>query len=94
MKTDPIVFRMSNTLVMADETYIGGLEKNKSRLERDTSVHGRHRGAKTPVSTLIDAQTGESRSVVIPNATGATFALCDSQESGPERVSSRYGQVL
>jgi transposase-like protein len=68
MKAGGITVRMTGTVV-ADETFIGGKPSNR---------HGHKSGQgwsptitdKTPVLTLIDAATGESRSRVIPKVTG------------------------
>jgi transposase-like protein len=73
MANGGLVAKMSNTTIAADETYIGGAEKNKHAWKRDPSNFGRHSSTKTPVFTLIDATTGESRSAVIPNVTGDTL---------------------
>jgi transposase-like protein len=63
---------LANTTIVADGTYIGGAEKNKHAWKRDPHASGRGTH-KTPVFTLIDAQTGEARSAVVPNVTGATL---------------------
>lgn len=71
MSNDGLVAKTVNTTVVADETYIGGLEKNKHVWQRDP--HARGRGThQTPVFTLIDANTGEARSAVTPNIAGET----------------------
>jgi ISXO2-like transposase domain len=51
----------------------GGLGKNKHASKRNPVNFGRHSDGKTPVLTLIDATTGESRSAIIPNVTGPTL---------------------
>jgi transposase-like protein len=62
MRRDPLAGMLRGTII-ADETYIGGLAKNK------------HAGAeyveKTAVLSLVDTETGEVRSQVIPTVDGA-----------------------
>jgi len=71
-------------VVVADETYIGGHKRNKHNSVRNSQTpvrvvpgthphnDGPHTG-KTTVLSLIDADTGEVRSKVIPDVTGATL---------------------
>lgn len=59
-------------VVMADETYIGGREKNKHAKDRDPSNSGGK--GKVSVLTLIDKRGRTARSKVIPDVTGATLA--------------------
>jgi transposase-like protein len=67
--------------VIADETFFGGVEGNKplkvrrevKRIEPGKRSVGPRR-AKTAVLSLIDADTGEVRSKVVPDVTGATLA--------------------
>lgn len=90
MKREPLAGMLSGT-VIADETFIGGREKNKHKAHREARrvpevaeptkvVPGERpkRGAgggkgKTAVLSLIDAASGEIRSVVVPDVTGATL---------------------
>lgn len=67
MKRGEIAEPMSG-VVVADETFIGGLEKNKHAKDR---VPGG--GAKAAVLTLIETHSGEARSRVIPDVTGASL---------------------
>jgi transposase-like protein len=69
MATDAVVDAMRGVIV-ADETFIGGLAKN--RHERDRPGHGGH-STNTPVLSLVNRATGEIRSRVIPDVTGATL---------------------
>jgi transposase-like protein len=70
MKREPLASMLNGTVV-ADETWIGGKPSNR---------HGHKRGQggqgvtdKTPVLALVDAETGEVRSAVVPDVTGATL---------------------
>lgn len=72
MKRDPLAGLISGA-VIADETWIGPNPKN---LHADKRAERFMRGIwseKTPVLSLIDAQTGEARSQVVPNVSGKTL---------------------
>jgi transposase-like protein len=56
--------------VVSDETFIGGEPKNRNFREDGKS---RRYPQKTPVMSLIDGDTGEARSQVIPNVTARTL---------------------
>lgn len=82
MKREPLAGMLRGTVV-ADETYIGGKVKNKSnaaraarhlpvRMEPGSRKAGPSDG-KTTVLSLIATDSGEARSVVIPDVTGATL---------------------
>lgn len=71
MKREPLAGMLRGTIV-ADETFIGGREKNKHASKRKPAP-GRTPGAKVPVLSLIDTATGEVRSRVIPDVTGITL---------------------
>jgi transposase-like protein len=62
-----------NGTVVADETFIGGLNGNRHASKRDRSI------PKIPVLTMIVKETGEARSRVVPDVTSATLraALTD-----------------
>jgi len=86
MKSDALVATMRGTIV-ADETYIGGnpMRMNartrarwEGRCQDPVPVapgtgHPNQRTNKTPVVALIDAETGEVRSRVVPRVTSATL---------------------
>lgn len=78
MKRDPFAGALRGTIV-ADETFIGGKVKNHHRQGRDPrgiGGAGSKSGAqydKTAVLSLISEATGEVRSTVVPNVTGATL---------------------
>ena len=65
-------------VVIADETWIGGLPKWKKGHKYGQGGQGVT--DKTPVLTLIDKERGESRSVVVPDVTGATLRKVISQQ--------------
>lgn len=71
-------------VVVADETYIGGTEKFKHAWKRDPKASGRGT-KKTPVLSLIDKDTGEVRSRVIPNITGITLRKAIETHCDPAR---------
>jgi transposase-like protein len=84
MKRPPLVGLLSGTIV-ADETFIGGKPKNKRQQGRKRPGTGRgvagHPGAeKAAVLALVDKETGEVRSRVIPNVTGDTPRVALSEQ--------------
>ncbi|MDQ1748169.1 MAG: hypothetical protein QOD07_2432 [Frankiaceae bacterium] len=68
MKTDPLAGLMRGTII-ADETWVGGDPAN-----RHGDGPGYGRTDKQPVMALIDYETREVRSRVIPDVTGRTLA--------------------
>lgn len=66
MKAGGITTRMTGTVV-ADETFVGGLNGNRHASKRDRAI------PKTAVLTLIDTETGEARSRVVPNVRSKTL---------------------
>lgn len=83
MKREPLAGLLRGT-VRADETYIGGPEKNRHASKRVLQtkepvriVPGHRtdgwRADKVQVLSLIEEATGEVRSVVVPDVTGATL---------------------
>ncbi len=80
MKNDPLVGTMSGVII-ADETFIGGAEKNKHEWKR-THPHG-GTGGKTAVLSLIDKHTGEVRSKVVADVTGATLQKAIEEITAP-----------
>ena len=60
---------LSGTIV-SDETWIGGDPKNRHASERKGDGRSRHALNKTPVVSLVNRETGEVRSRIVPNVTG------------------------
>ena len=86
MKSDALLTTMRGTIV-ADETFIGGKVSRMNRKTRERLVERRNAPgglktgeAKTPVLSLINADTGEVRSAVVPNVTGATLRKVMSEQ--------------
>ena len=78
MKREPLVGMLRGTIT-ADETYIGGKPRNRHRQGRPTkgAERGKRKGPfanKVPVFSLVNRETGEVRSTVVPDVTGATLA--------------------
>ncbi len=73
MKDDGLT--MFRGVVVADETFIGGRFKNMHKSKRPDQKAGSEGGAshKIPVLTLIDQDTGQARSRVLPRVTAATL---------------------
>ncbi len=78
MKSDGLIATMRGTIV-ADETWYGGDPQNRHgggqgnvpalRVDGKPNLHT----DKTPILALINADTGEVRSAVVPNVTGANL---------------------
>jgi transposase-like protein len=64
-------------VIVADETFFGGLEGNK-HVGKRAGVGGP--GGKTVVLTLIESHTGRARSRVIPNVSSATLEKALSEQ--------------
>jgi transposase-like protein len=77
MKAGPVADMLRGTIV-ADETFIGGKLGNKHRQGKTPGRVGQRGQAnakgKIPVLSLINEQTGEVRSRIIPDVTGATLS--------------------
>jgi transposase-like protein len=76
MKREPLVGMLRGTIV-ADETFIGGLAKNKHRAKREAlspyTPGESSKDDKIPVLSLVNKETGEVRSHVVADVTGATL---------------------
>lgn len=77
MKRDPLAGRLAGTIV-ADETWIGGLPKNKHRSDKNvrSGQYGERLSLvpKTPVLSLVNKETGEVRSHVVAGVTRNNLA--------------------
>jgi transposase-like protein len=71
MKRDPLASRLSGTIV-SDETWIGGKPSNRHHHKADESKKG-YGTDKTPIVSLVNAETGEVRSVVVTNVDSSTL---------------------
>ena len=67
-------------VVVADETFIGGDEHNKHAKDRKGVGGGPHH--KVAVLTLIEKHSGEARSRVVPDVTGATLHKAIEEQVG------------
>ena len=81
METLPSAKRMAG-VVVSDETWIGGDPANKHRdkVARDEQGNMVHHTEKTPVLSLVDKQTGEVRSRVVPRVNTANLRRVIEQE--------------
>jgi hypothetical protein len=81
MKRDPLA-GMLKGVVRVDEAYIGGVAKNKHawKREQEKPTGG---GKKAIVLSLIEQHSGEVRSRVIPDVTGATLNKAISEQVNP-----------
>lgn len=74
MKREPLAGMLRGTVV-ADETFIGGKPKNKHQQGRPLRLPNGGKGrsgpiGKTAVLSLVSRETGEVRSMVVPEVTG------------------------
>jgi transposase-like protein len=82
MKREPLVGLLSGTIV-ADETFIGGKPRNRHGGARYGANPKGPTGDKVAVLSLISTETGEVRSAVIPDVTGATLRQAITEQVDP-----------
>lgn len=78
MKLDPMAGLLAGTIV-SDETWYGGKPSNRPKSKRPQRTRmdawpNAHSSDKTPILSLVNRDTGEVRSQVIPDVTGATLS--------------------
>ncbi len=79
MKREPLAGLLTGTII-ADETYIGGKPKNRHGGMKSLYQRDRYVDTKTPVLSLVNRETGEVRSQVLPKVTGATLRKAISEQ--------------
>jgi transposase-like protein len=72
MKREPLAGLLTGRIV-ADETFVGGKERNRHGRGARTVYERRSRQDKTAVLSLVSRETGEVRSRVLPNVHAATL---------------------
>ena len=70
MKREPMAGLLSGR-VIADETWYGGLARNRHGHDPSKRMPGE--SDKTPIVSLVSRETGEVRSVAVPNVKGSTL---------------------
>ena len=83
MKREPLVGMLRGT-VMSDETWIGGSPANRHRSDPREQVRASGTTDKTTVLALIDYETREVRSRVIPTVDGETLAQAIAEQVNRE----------
>jgi len=98
MQREPVFSLLSGTVV-ADETFVGGAPKNRHRQGRPSRLPdaARRRGpldGKTPVVALISKETGEARTRVVADVTGATLRKAIAQDVDMPNNRAPHGRPL
>jgi transposase-like protein len=88
MKRDPLASLLAGTIV-ADETFVGGKPRNRHQQGKDrpgtSKGHAGRAEPKTIVLSLVNRETGEVRSRVIPDVTGETLRPAISEQVAKEK---------
>lgn len=69
MTREPLAAMFSGTVV-ADETWVGGAPKNRHARKTQADRRGNPVTDKTPVVALVNKETGQVRTAVVPNVNG------------------------
>ena len=90
MKRDPLAGLLSGRVV-ADETWYGGKPSNRKGHDSRGKPKGQH--DRTPIMALVSRESGEVRSMVIPNVRGETLAAVLRSHTVPSETHLQTDQL-
>jgi transposase-like protein len=90
MRREPIAGLLSGRVV-ADETWYGGKPSNRKGHDSRGKPKGQH--DRTPIMSLVSRETGEARSMVIPNVRGETLGAVLRSHTKPSETHLQTDQL-